>query len=71
MRKLMDIKGYWDTTYGYGFNDKNMWEGQILLDDDVFLKELQLILIVLIKRIDLFLEHIIQEKLLNYLNLPL
>lgn len=36
MRKLMDIKGYWDTTYGYGFNDKNMWEGQILLDDDVF-----------------------------------
>lgn len=71
MRKLMDIKGYWDTTHGYGFNDKNMWEGQILLDDDVFLKELQLILIVFIKRIDLFLEHIIQEKLLNYLNLPL
>lgn len=34
MAKLMDIKGYWDISYGYDFNDKNMWEGQILLQDD-------------------------------------
>lgn len=34
MAKLMDIAGYWDMSYGYNFNDKNMWEGQILLQDD-------------------------------------
>ena len=34
MAKLMDIKGYWDMSYGYDFNDNDMWEGKILLDDD-------------------------------------
>ena len=34
MAKLMDIKGYWNMAYGWDFNDKDMWEGQILLQDD-------------------------------------
>lgn len=34
MAKLMDIKGYWDMSYKYDFNEKEMWEGQILLHDD-------------------------------------
>ncbi len=34
MTKLNDIKGYWDATYSYDFNDINMWEGQILLEED-------------------------------------
>lgn len=34
MTKLMDIKGYWDMSYGDNFNDRDMWEGQILLEDD-------------------------------------
>ena len=34
MAKLMDIKGYWNIAYGWNFNDKDMWEGQILLQDD-------------------------------------
>lgn len=29
----MDIKGYWNMFYGYDFNDRDMWEGQILLSD--------------------------------------
>lgn len=29
MAKLMDIKGYWNMSYGYDFNDRDMWEGQI------------------------------------------
>lgn len=34
MEKLIDIKGYWDDSYKYSFNDFNMWEGKILLEDD-------------------------------------
>ncbi len=34
MAKLMDIKGYWNMAHGWDFNDKDMWEGQILLQDD-------------------------------------
>ena len=34
MKKLMDIKGYWDFAGNYSFNDRNMWEGKILLDDN-------------------------------------
>lgn len=34
MTKLMDIKGYWDMSNRYNFNDLDMWEGQILLHDD-------------------------------------
>lgn len=34
MAKLMDIKGYWDMSGRYDFNDNDMWEGKILLDDD-------------------------------------
>lgn len=34
MAKLMDIKGYWDMSGGYDFNDNDMWEGKILLEDD-------------------------------------
>ncbi len=34
MKKLMDIKGYWNLEGNYSFNDNNMWEGKILLDED-------------------------------------
>ena len=34
MSKLYDIKGYWDSSYEYQFNDKDMWEGKIKLEDD-------------------------------------
>ena len=34
MSKLFDIKGYFDSSYSYQFNDRDMWEGKILLDDD-------------------------------------
>lgn len=34
MGKLNDIKGYWDASYTYDFNDNDMWEGKILLEDD-------------------------------------
>lgn len=34
MSKLNDIKGYWDMSYNYNFNDNDMWEGKILLEDD-------------------------------------
>lgn len=33
MAKLNDIKGYW-TRGDYNFNDKDMWEGKILLHED-------------------------------------
>lgn len=34
MSKLFDIKGYYDSSYEYQFNDRNMWEGKILVEDD-------------------------------------
>ena len=34
MTKLIDINGYWNAFYEWNFNDQNMWEGQILLQDD-------------------------------------
>ena len=34
MAKLMDIKGYWNMSSGYNFNNKDMWEGKILLNED-------------------------------------
>ena len=34
MAKLMDIKGYWDMSGSFNFNDNDMWEGKILLNDD-------------------------------------
>lgn len=34
MGKLNDIKGYWDMSYNYDFNDNDMWEGKILLEED-------------------------------------
>ena len=34
MSKLNDLKGYWDMSYNYNFNDNDMWEGKILLEDD-------------------------------------
>jgi len=34
MSKLNDIKGYWDMSYGYNFNETDMWEGKILLEED-------------------------------------
>lgn len=34
MSKLFDIKGYFDSSYEYQFNDRDMWEGKILVEDD-------------------------------------
>lgn len=34
MKKLIDIKGYWNTSFDWNLNDKDMWEGQILLEED-------------------------------------
>ena len=34
MKKLIDIKGYWNTSFDLKLNDKDMWEGQILLEED-------------------------------------
>ena len=34
MTKLMDIKGFWNMNGNQSFNDNNMWEGKILLEDD-------------------------------------
>lgn len=34
MSKLYDIKGYWNMAYNYQFNDNDMWEGKILLEED-------------------------------------
>ncbi len=37
MTKLMDIKGYWNTSNDvddWNFDEKNIWEGQILLEED-------------------------------------
>lgn len=34
MSKLHDIKGYFDSSYSYQFNDRDMWEGKILVEDD-------------------------------------
>ncbi len=34
MTKLMNIKGNWNMDYSRNFNDKDMFEGQILLQDD-------------------------------------
>lgn len=34
MSKLYDIKGYFDSSYEYQFNDRDMWEGKILVEDD-------------------------------------
>ena len=34
MERLNDIQGYYDMSYSYNFNDYNMWEGKILLEDD-------------------------------------
>ncbi len=32
--KLMNIKGYWDSSYKSNFNEQNIWEGEILLQED-------------------------------------
>lgn len=34
MKKLIDIKGYWNKTFDSSINDKDMWEGQVLLEED-------------------------------------
>ncbi len=34
MTKLFDIKGYWNMDYDWNFNNKDMWEGKILLQDN-------------------------------------
>jgi len=34
MEKIHNIKGYWDATYTNSFNETNMWEGQIILEED-------------------------------------
>ena len=34
MSKLVDIKGYWNMSGGYDFNDNDMWEGKLLLEDE-------------------------------------
>ena len=34
MAKLIDIKGYCNTSNKYEFNDDNMWKGQLLLEED-------------------------------------
>ena len=34
MSKLIDIKGYWNMDYSEDFNCQDMWEGQILLEED-------------------------------------
>ncbi len=34
MKKLIDIKGYWDMSGDFRFNDNDMWEGKALLDED-------------------------------------
>ena len=34
MSKLVDIKGYWNMSGGYDFNDNDMWKGKLLLEDD-------------------------------------
>ena len=34
MAKLMDIKCYWNVFDDHIFNDSNMWEGKIILNDD-------------------------------------
>ena len=34
MARLNDIKGYWDMSYGYDFNENDMWKGKILLEED-------------------------------------
>lgn len=34
MTKLSNIKGYWDSSYTFNFDNVNMWEGKILLEDD-------------------------------------
>lgn len=34
MGKLIDIKGYWNMSGNYDFNDNDMWEGKIILEDD-------------------------------------
>ncbi len=31
MKELNKIKGYWDSTFSYNFDEHNMWEGKILL----------------------------------------
>lgn len=34
MGKLNDIKGYWNMSGGWDFNDNDMWEGKIILEED-------------------------------------
>lgn len=34
MARLIDIKGYWNQNDEYIFNDTDMWEGKLLLEDD-------------------------------------
>ncbi len=34
MKKLMDIKGFWNMSDNWELNDQDMWEGNILLEDD-------------------------------------
>ncbi len=34
MANLMDIKGYWNMSNNYDFNERDMWEGTLLLQDD-------------------------------------
>lgn len=34
MAKLIDIKGYWNMANDWDFDEKNVWEGQILLQED-------------------------------------
>ena len=34
MNKLIEIKGFWKTRRKEDYNDKNMWEGKLLLEED-------------------------------------
>ena len=34
MAKLIDIKGYWNMANDWTFDEKNVWQGQILLQED-------------------------------------
>ena len=34
MSKLVDIKGDWEMSIGYSFNNNGMWEGKLILEDD-------------------------------------
>ena len=34
MNKLVEIKGFWNMSGDYDFNEKDMWEGKLLLEED-------------------------------------